>query len=104
VKPAGPLRQPRFCILWAHPQARDVLLLIEVADTSLAFDQGAKRELYARFGVSEYWVVDLNGQRIWAYLWPARGAFQRSREHLIDETISPQAFPDIGFAVRELLA
>lgn len=87
-----------------HPQARDVLLLIEVADSSLAFDQGAKRELYARFGISEYWVVDVNGQRIWAYLWPARGMFQRSREHLIDETISPLAFPEVRFAVRELFA
>jgi Uma2 family endonuclease len=88
----------------AHPQAQDVLLLIEVADTSLAFDQGAKRELYARFGVSEYWVVDLNDQRIFAYFAPAQGAFQRHREYLIDETISPQVFPDVKFAVRELFA
>ena len=89
---------------YAHPQAEDVLLLIEVADTSLTFDQGAKRELYARFGVSEYWVVDVSGQRICAYLAPVQGAFQRSREYLIDETISPQAFPDVKLAVRELFA
>jgi Uma2 family endonuclease len=38
---------------------QDVLLLIEVADSSLAFDQGTKRDLYARFGVGEYWVVDI---------------------------------------------
>jgi len=88
----------------AHPQAEDVLLLIEVADRSLAFDQGAKKELYARFGVSEYWVVDLNGQRIFAYLAPAHSAFQRSDEYLIDETISPQAFPDVRLAIRELFA
>jgi len=90
--------------LRAHPQAEDVLLLIEVADTSLTFDQGAKRELYARFGVSEYWVVDLNGRRIFAYLAPSEGAFQRSREYLVDETISPQAFPEVKLAVRELFA
>jgi Uma2 family endonuclease len=90
--------------LQAHPQARDVLLLIEVADSSLVFDQGAKKELYARFGVSEYWVVDVNRQRIFAYLAPAQDAFQRSREYLIDETIPPQAFPEVKFAVRELFA
>jgi Uma2 family endonuclease len=89
---------------YAHPKAEDVLLLIEISDTSLAFDQGAKRELYARFGVSEYWVVDLNGQRVFAYLAPAGGAFQRSREYLIEETISPLAFPELKIALRELFA
>jgi Uma2 family endonuclease len=88
----------------AHPQAQDVLLLIEVADSSLAFDQSAKRDLYARYGVNEYWVVDLNGQRIFSYLWAARGVFQRSREYLLDDTISPQAFPDFKLALRELFA
>ncbi len=88
----------------AHPQAEDVLLLVEVADTSLAFDQGTKRELYARFGVSEYWVVDLSGRRTFAYAGAAQGAFQRSREYLIDDVISPQAFPHLEIAVRELFA
>lgn len=87
-----------------HPHAQDVLLLIEVAETSLAFDQGAKRELYARFGVSEYWVVDVNGQTIFTYLAPAQGVFQRSRQVLIGETISPHAFPDLKIAVRDLFA
>ena len=90
--------------LHAHPQAQDVLLLIEVAESSLAFDQGIKRALYARFGVSEYWVVDVNRQRIFAYLSPAKGTFQVSREYLINDTISPQAFPDFNLAVRELFA
>jgi Uma2 family endonuclease len=43
----------------AHPQPEDVLLLIEVADTSLATDRGAKLELYARAGIGEFWIVDL---------------------------------------------
>ena len=43
------------------PQARDVLLLIEVADSSLAFERGRKRALDAREGIAEYWVVDVAG-------------------------------------------
>jgi Uma2 family endonuclease len=44
-----------------HPDAQYVLLLIEVADISLAYDQGIKRDPYARNGVREYWVVDVAG-------------------------------------------
>jgi len=88
----------------AHPQARDVLLLVEVSDSSLAFDQGAKRALYAKFGVSEYWVVDVNSRRIFAYAGPVQGAFQRTREYVSGDTISPQAFPNIKIIVGELFS
>jgi hypothetical protein len=40
-----------------HPSAGDVLLLVEISDSSLAFDRGAKLALYARFGVPEVWTV-----------------------------------------------
>jgi len=50
-----------------HIQAEDVLLLVEIADTSLAYDVAPKRDLYARFSVSEYWVVALIGERILAH-------------------------------------
>ena len=43
----------------AHPGPADVILLIEVADSSLPTDRGAKLELYARAGIGEYWIVDL---------------------------------------------
>jgi Uma2 family endonuclease len=43
----------------AHPGPDDIFLLVEVADSTLAFDRGAKRTLYARAGIQEFWVVDL---------------------------------------------
>ena len=46
-----------------HPGAADVLLLIEVSDSSLAYDRGAKLALYARFGVAEVWIIDHRGGR-----------------------------------------
>jgi Uma2 family endonuclease len=47
----------------AVPQAQDVLLAVEVCDTTLEFHSRVKAGLYARVGLREYWVVDLNGQR-----------------------------------------
>ena len=53
------VRQPWRGYPSAHPQPRDVFLLVEVADTSLELDRGAKLELYARAGIREFWVVDV---------------------------------------------
>lgn len=49
----------------AHPGSADVLLLIEVADTSAAYDRGIKVELYARYGIPEVWLVDLSQRCGW---------------------------------------
>jgi Uma2 family endonuclease len=54
--------------------------------------------------VSEYWVVDVNSRRIFAYAGPVQGAFQRTREYVLGDTISPQAFPDVKIIVNELFS
>ncbi len=46
-----------------HPEAADVLLLVELSETSLAYDRGVKLPLYARFAVPEVWIVDLRAPR-----------------------------------------
>jgi Uma2 family endonuclease len=79
-------------------------LLIEVADSSLAFDQGAKLSLYARHGVPEYWVIDVQNERLLAYGQPSDGAYQRFREVCPGETIAPAAFHGIRIAISELFA
>ena len=56
----------------AHPAAEDVLLVVEIADTTLAFDTGTKIPLYARAGIAEAWVVDLQERA-------ARGPARRAR-------------------------
>lgn len=58
-----------------HPAADDVLLLIEVADTSLAFDRDVKAPLYARAGVCEVWVVDLDGETVDVFHDPAQTGY-----------------------------
>jgi Uma2 family endonuclease len=55
----------------SHPTAADVLLLIEVSDTTLAYDRGIKLPLYARYGVSEVWIVDLENNLVRFFRQPA---------------------------------
>jgi Uma2 family endonuclease len=84
------------------PEATDVLLLIEVSDSSLAFDLGAKLNLYARYGVSEYWVIDLEGRRVLCHREPTPKGYARHTEHATGDTLAPRAFPDLKVAVDEI--
>jgi Uma2 family endonuclease len=86
------------------PEATDVLLLIEVSDSSLSFDQGIKLNLYARHGISEYWVVDVEGRRIVTYREPTSKGYLRNAEFAAVDTVAPQAFPDVKVAVGEIFA
>lgn len=85
------------------PVAADVLLLIEVSDSTLTFDQGVKLSLYARHGVAEYWVVDVESQRVVIYREPTAKGYVRKLEFTAAETVSSQAFPDVKIVVREIL-
>jgi 3-oxoadipate CoA-transferase, beta subunit len=63
----------------AHPGPSDVLLLIEVADTSLNYDRAVKRALYARHAIPELWIVDLNAGEVEIRRQPDAAAIRRSR-------------------------
>jgi Uma2 family endonuclease len=59
----------------AHPVAKDVLLLIEVSESTLRYDLEVKARLYATHGIPEYWVVDLVNRRIVRHRTPGRAAY-----------------------------
>jgi Uma2 family endonuclease len=58
-----------------HPRPADVLLIIEVAASSLRFDRDTKLPLYAEHGIPEVWLVDLQGKRLVRHRVPERGAY-----------------------------
>ena len=60
----------------AHPQPDDVLLLVEVADSSLETDSGAKRELYARAGIRQFWIVDLTTDCVLVHRKPSGDSYE----------------------------
>jgi Uma2 family endonuclease len=84
------------------PQAQDVLLAVEVSDTTFDFDSTVKAGLYARAGLREYWVVDLNGRRLIVHRDPAGGRYRSIMAYGEDEQVNPLAAPAAAFQVARV--
>ena len=80
-----------------------ILLLIEVADSSEAYDRLTKTPMYARHGIPELWLVDLNRGLVTVSCDPSPAGYQTVRVYRRGEPITPQAFPDIVVAINEIL-
>src|SRR5215510_7380676 len=78
----------------------DTLLLIEVADTSLAYDRSTKLRLYAEAGIPEYWVVDCSAEAIEIYPTPAPRGYRDSPPVAAPAPPGLQAFPTAGLPPR----
>ena len=85
-----------------HPAPDDVLLLIEVADSSLEFDRGKKLAVYARAGISEVWIVNLQESTIEVYREPHFTGYEKKTVFSAGQKASPAAFPDVDVDVAEL--
>lgn len=86
-----------------HPGPDDVLLVVEVADTTLTFDRDTKTPLYAAAGIPEYWLVNLPDDRIEVFREPAGEGYGRVTEHHRGDVLRPEAFPDLEVAVDVVL-
>jgi Uma2 family endonuclease len=87
----------------AHPGPGDVLLVVEVADTSVNYDRDVKMRLYAQAGIPEAWLVSLPDGWSEVYTEPSPVGYLSMRRALPGTSIAPQAFPDVALAVSELL-
>jgi Uma2 family endonuclease len=87
----------------ALPEPHDVRLLIEVADSSLAYDRRRKFPLYARAGVAEAWSVDSEAGRVEIHRLASARGYQDVRSPGRDEPFSPLAFPDLRVTLADLL-
>ena len=86
-----------------HPAPADVLLLIEVSDSSLSFDRNQKLPRYAAAGIPEVWIVNRPDQRIESYADPTGDEYATVRHYGPGESIAPQAFPDIVLEVDRII-
>ncbi len=86
----------------AHPTAADVLLLVEVADSSLAWDRGPKLALYARHGVPEVWIVDLRGRTVEVCRQPGPEGYTERRSVVTGE-LTPVLLPTLRIDVSALI-
>jgi Uma2 family endonuclease len=80
-----------------------VLLLIEVADTTLRLDRRVKIPLYGRAGIREVWLVDLTTARLEVHREPQGDRYGAVRVLARGERVSPDAFPDLSLDVAELV-
>jgi Uma2 family endonuclease len=70
------------------PTAEDVLVIIEVAETSIGYDRKVKGRLYAKAGIPEYWIVNLRDGAIEVNTDPSEGAYKQTRKARRGETLT----------------
>lgn len=85
------------------PTPKDLLLLVEVADTSRDFDTRVKLPLYANGDVTEVWLIDLTAEEIAVCTQPIEGSYHSRRSFRRGDAITPTRFPDVSFPVDDLL-
>jgi Uma2 family endonuclease len=85
------------------PIPEDVLLLIEVADSSLLYDMREKRAAYARTGIAEYWLLDLTHNQIHVFRDPSAEGYAQEQVVRSGESVAPLAFADVSVSLDEIL-
>jgi Uma2 family endonuclease len=81
----------------------DILLIIEMADSSLKFDRRVKARLYAEMGIPEYWVADLNAACVFCYSDRDEKSYRVVREFRKEEFVAPELLPDCRILTASLL-
>jgi Uma2 family endonuclease len=103
--------QPDIVVLKARPDfyrskrrgPEDVLLLVEVSDTTLRYDRNVKLRRYAAAGILEVWIEDLNENLLLVCREPAGDQYTIELTFRREESVSPLAFPEAIFKVEDLL-
>jgi Uma2 family endonuclease len=86
----------------AHPRPDDILIAIEVADSSLEYDRAEKLPRYAEAGITEVWIVDIGNQTVEQYTQPRNGRYHQLRLVEHGEDVIAQAIDQLVLAVDAL--
>lgn len=87
----------------AHPGPADILLVIEVADTSAEIDRVEKVPLHSRSGIPEVWVVDLSAQQIEVYRTPTSGGYLEHEAVRHGESLRPRAILQVEIRAGDVI-
>jgi Uma2 family endonuclease len=87
----------------ATPRADDVLLVIEIADSSLAYDRAVKRALYARHGIPEFWLVNVGANEIEICRTPAGDQYALIARAGRDAVLEPELLPGVAIPAAAIL-
>jgi len=102
------MRAPDICIVpKATPpgyyDAADVVLAVEIGDSTVDDDLDEKAALYGTAGIAEYWVVDLPGRRLHVYRDPRAGGYGDIADMPWTDTVAPLCAPGTGFILADIL-
>ena len=86
----------------SHPRPDDVLLLIEVSDSTLRYDREVKVPHYAKAGVLEVWILDIAHQRLEIYRRPSAEGYRQILYPELQEQVAPVLLPELVFSVEQL--
>jgi hypothetical protein len=87
----------------AHPTPMDVLLIIEVAESSLHYDRDEKLPMYAKAAIPDVWLVDLKGEAVHMFRHPLDGAYQRAEQVVRGMHLTIPSLNNLKIAVDALL-
>lgn len=115
VLPSNSEPEPDFAIVRnradnyvsAHPRPSDVLLLIEISDSTLQYDRNVKISLYSEAGISDYWIFNLVDNHLEAYSEPyqdmqGRFGYAMKRITLPNQTVALPGFPDLAIDLSKV--
>ncbi|MBW3558202.1 MAG: Uma2 family endonuclease [Proteobacteria bacterium] len=86
----------------AEVRGPDVLLAVEQSDTTLSFDLNRKATLYARFGIRDYWVVDLERRRVHVHRDPTAAGYETRRVFAAHEAVEALLIPGLNLRIEDL--
>ncbi|MBC8123720.1 MAG: Uma2 family endonuclease [Gemmatimonadaceae bacterium] len=85
-----------------HPSAQDVFLVVEVADSSLQYDREQKARIYARAGLTDYWIIDVQERRVFVLREPGPEGYGREDLYPQEASLVPLAFPQVRVRFERL--
>jgi Uma2 family endonuclease len=85
----------------SHPSPADIILVIEVADSSIKFDRDTKAPLYAAAGINEYWIVNLIDDRLEIYRQPSDSIYTSIQLVTPPQSINLPEFPEISLNIGD---
>lgn len=100
---AAVLNKPMNAFFAEHPKPEDVALVVEVSDATRKFDGEIKASLYARAGIVEYWLIDINSRQVIVHRSPKDGSYQNILAYNSLESVSTLALPEEKVQVDELI-
>jgi Uma2 family endonuclease len=100
---AAVTREPGTAYADRHPGPEDLVLVVEVSDSTLRFDRTVKAAVYARAGILEYWVLDLSGRQLFGHRLPTPTGYIEISAFGPAEAVAALGRPEAAVRVADLL-